>query len=85
MKKRTFSIIKCTPHKNNKNGFWLLVSKAGQVFSIQTPDWGEDIEIDIEGETVTLYGDIERVATEYTNTETKRIRTGTKLCPKLDF
>ena len=83
--KRKFSIIKATPHKNKPENFWLLVVLKGQTFTIQTPDWEDDIEVDLNDKTVTLTGDIERVPTEYTDHETGKIKKGIKLCPKLDF
>ena len=85
MKKRTFKIVQSTAHKNNKNAFWLLVSVAGQAFSIQTPDWeDENVEIDWKNNTLTLLGEIERVEIERVN-EDGEVKKGIKLCPKLDF
>lgn len=83
--KRIFQIVASTPHKNNPDNYWLLVTLKGQSFTIQTPDWEEDIEVDLANKTVTLTGDIERVSTTWTDTDTGEVKTGIKLCPKLDF
>ncbi len=87
MKKRNFKIIQSTAHKNNKNAFWLLVSVSGQTFTVQTPDWTDDlIEIDWKTNTLTLIGDIERVKSDKIDSDTGEVlREGVKLCPKLDF